>query len=199
MDFSNVIGDVLNAFGYILTILGSQTCNGNTTVLRHVNVMLLNHGVALGRCQSREGEHTDLVCDVVPGALCSNFLESRSKQLSHLRNAVSNCDQLVKPLLSEAEVVQDGGGDSGTVGRWRRIIRSNDNLHLGEHSGCGILVVAHEVECAGTLTVQAHDFGEGLGDDHLESLAHEVSEALTVLIEVTSHEALVGSVEEWIQ
>ena len=55
------------------------------------------------------------------------------------------------------------------------------------------------MESTGTLTVQAHDLGERLRDDHLESLVHEVSEALTILVEVASHETLVGSVKEWIQ
>jgi len=62
--------------------------------------MLLYHGVALGWSQSREGEHTDLFGDVVPGATGSDFLQSRSKKLSHLSNAISDCDKLIKPLLS---------------------------------------------------------------------------------------------------
>jgi len=55
------------------------------------------------------------------------------------------------------------------------------------------------MEGTSTLSVKTHDLGKGLSDDHLESLAHEVSEACTVLIEVTSNESLVGSVEVWEQ
>lgn len=70
---------------------------------------------------------------------------------------------------------------------------------MGEDSGSGVFVFADDVESAGTLTVESHDLGEGLSNDHFESLAHEVSETLTVLVEVTGDEALVGSVEEWIE
>lgn len=50
-----------------------------------------------------------------------------------------------------------------------------------------------------SLTVEAHNFSEGLGNDHLESSAQEVSETLSILVEVASDEALVSSVEEGIE
>ena len=82
---------------------------------------------------------------------------------------------------------------------WRRVVLTNDDLHLGQNFASGGFVSADEVECTSSLTVEAHDLSEGLGDDHLEALVKEKSKALSILVEVTSHETLVGSVKEWVE
>jgi len=38
-----------------------------------------------------------------------------------------------------------------------------------------------------------------LGNDHLETLIEEVSESLTVLIEVAGYETLISGIEEWVK
>lgn len=50
-----------------------------------------------------------------------------------------------------------------------------------------------------SLTVETHNFSERLGNTHLETSRKEVSEALTILIEVASDETLISSIEEWIK
>jgi hypothetical protein len=50
-----------------------------------------------------------------------------------------------------------------------------------------------------SLSIKTHDFGERLGDAHLESSGKEKSKTLTILVQITSHEALIGSVEEGIK
>ena len=79
------------------------------------------------------------------------------------------------------------------------VVDSNDNLELGQNLSSGLFVSAYDVEGTGPLTVESHDLGEGLSDDHLEALVEEVSQALSILVEVSSDEALVGGVEKWVE
>ena len=161
--------------------------------------MLLHHSIALSWSQTSEGEHTDLVRHVVPGAASTNFLESGSEELAHLGNSVSDSYQLVQPLLSEIWLVQNHRGNPSTV-TWRGgIVDPDDDLDLGKYSSSCLAIFAHEMKSSGSLTVETHDLGEGLGDNHFESLVEEVAETLAILVEVTSDETLVSSVEEWIQ
>ena len=50
-----------------------------------------------------------------------------------------------------------------------------------------------------TLTVQAHNLGEGLSDDHLEALIDEKAQSVGIPVEGSRGEALIGSVEERIK
>lgn len=70
---------------------------------------------------------------------------------------------------------------------------------MGKALGSGLFVTADNVEGTGSLTIETHDLGEGLSDDHLEALVEEVSESNTILVEVSGDETLIGSVEEWVE
>lgn len=67
---------------------------------------------------------------------------------------------------------------------------------MGKDTAGVFFVVADEMESTGTLTIEAHDFGKGLGDDHLEALVEEETEAVTIFVKVTGCESLVSGVEE---
>ena len=82
---------------------------------------------------------------------------------------------------------------------WRRVVASDDDLHLGEDFRSCCLVMANEVKSTGTLTVETHDFGERLGDDHLEALIDEKAQSEGISVEGTRCEALVSSIEEGIE
>ena len=50
-----------------------------------------------------------------------------------------------------------------------------------------------------SLSVEAHNFGKGLSNDHLKASVQEVTQTNTILVEVASDEALISSVEEGIE
>lgn len=161
--------------------------------------MFLDHGFALLNSEAGEGEHTDLVDDMIPVTPGSNLLEVLLQQSSHFCYSVGNIDQLLEPLVSKANIVQDETSNSGTVGWWGRIVDSNNDLKLGEDSSGDSFVSSNEMECSGSLSVETHDLSERLGNDHLESLCDEVSKSKTVLLEISRDETLISGIEEWIK
>lgn len=82
---------------------------------------------------------------------------------------------------------------------WGRVVRANEDFDLREHFLGGLLIGAHEVEGTGSLTVKSHSLSEGLSDHHLEALVDEEAEAISILVEGSGGEALVGSVEEGVE
>ena len=80
-----------------------------------------------------------------------------------------------------------------------RVVASYDNLHLREDFLGRCFVGANEVKSTSTLTVQAHDLGEGLSDDHLEALINEKAQSVTIPVEGTRGEALISGIEERIE
>lgn len=161
--------------------------------------MLLNHGVALCGSKTSEREHTNLCGNMIPSTLSSNLFELSSQKLSHGSDSIGHSDELIKPLLAHGWFIEDDRGDSGTVPWWGRVVDSDDNLELGEDFTSDILIGADKVKSSASLTVETHDFSEGLSDNHLETLVEEISEADTILVEVTSDETLISGIEEWIK
>lgn len=198
-DSSIVVGHIFDGVSNVLDVLGCQTCYRDPAVLGHVDMMLRDHCFTLLHCQSREREHANLVRHVVPGAAGADSLERRPQELSHLSYAVSHSDQLIEPLLPKVRLVQNHGGYSCPVS-WRRgIVHPDEDLYLREHFGSRRVVSADEMKCASSFAVKSHDLREGLSDHHFEALAHEVSESLTVFVEVSGDEPLVGCIEERIK
>lgn len=50
---------------------------------------------------------------------------------------------------------------------------------------------------SGSLSVETHGLGERLSNNHLEALVKEVLHSVAISLEVSTGEALVGSVEVW--
>ena len=194
-----VLEDILDASGDIFAVGSGQTAHRDSSVLGHVNVMLLHHGFTLSDRESGEREHTNLVEDVVPVALGLHLVEVLFQKSSHFRNSISDVNEFVQPLLSHDWVVQDHSSNSGTMEWWGRVVASHNNFNLGHNLGGGALVSADEMESSTSFSVETHDLGEGLGNDHFETLVEEVSEANTVLVQVSGDETLIGSVEEWVK
>jgi len=51
---------------HVLHVLLSEAADGDTAICRHVDAVLIDHGCALLRSQTCEGEHADLVRDMFP-------------------------------------------------------------------------------------------------------------------------------------
>lgn len=52
------------------------------------------------------------------------------------------------------------------------------------------------MESSSTFSIESHNLSERLGNNHLEALVEEVSETVSISVEESRSEALVGSVEE---
>jgi len=55
------------------------------------------------------------------------------------------------------------------------------------------------VHSTGTLTVESHNLGERLSNNHLEALGHEETETIGILVEGAGGESLVGGIEEGVK
>ena len=165
-----VVDNVLDAVGDVVNVLGGDTADGDTAIFSHVNAVFFHHRFALLYGQAGEGEHSNLSGDMRPVALHFLFLKGTAKCVAHVVHPSAHDNEFVEPLLAHLWVVQDRGRNSGSVLGWGRVVRSHDDLDLGKDAlGCD-LVSADEVQATGTLTVETHDLGERLSDDHLEAL-----------------------------
>lgn len=136
---------------------------------------------------------------MIPSTLSSDLFELCSQKFSHSCDSIGHSDELIKPLLAHGWLIEDDRGDSGTVPWWRRIVNSNDDLELGEDFTSDGLIGADKVKSTTSLTVETHNFGERLSDDHFKTLIEEISEANTILVEISSDETLIGGIKEWIK
>ena len=198
-DSSHVVHYILDALGDVINILCGHATNRDSTVLGHVNAVLLHHGLALRYRQASEGEHANLGSNVRPVTLDSLSLDGTAESGPHVVHASADNDELVEPLLAQSGVIENLGGNSSTVLGRRRVVSADNNLDLGEDASCLIFISADEVEAASALTVKAHDLGERLSNDHLEALVDEEAKAIGILVKVSGSEALIGSVEEGIE
>ena len=194
-----VVDNIFDALSDVIDVLSGHAAHRNSTVLGHVNAVLLDHGLALRYGQTSEGEHADLSSDMRPVALDSLSLNCRAKSSSHVVHASANNNELIKPLLAEGRLVEDLSSDSSTVLGRRRVVGADNDLDLRENAGSLFSISADEVEAAGTLAVETHDLGERLGNDHIEALVKEEAEAIGILVEAAGSEALVSSVEEGVK
>lgn len=127
----------------------------------------------------------------------SLLLEGSSEGGAHIVHTLAHGDELIEPLLSSCWVVEDGGSDSSSVLWWGRVVASDDDLDLAHDAASRGLVSAHDVESSGSLTIESHDFGEGLSDDHLEALIEEKSKSIGIGVKASRGEALVSGIKEW--
>lgn len=131
-----------------------------------------------------------------PVSLHVLFLNRGSKGGSHVVDTVGDSNEFSEPLLTEFDVVQNHACNSGTVLGWGRVVGSDQNFNLGKNSFGISFIIADDVHSSGSLTVETHSLGEGLANDHLEALVHEVSKTVGVFVEATGGESLVGGIEE---
>jgi len=149
----------LDTVSNVINVLGGNTADRDSSVLSHVNVMLLNHSLGLLNGKSGEREHTNLGGDMSPISF-GNFFEVGSEELSHLIDSICDGDKFIEPLLSHDWITEDHSSDSGTVLWWGRVVGSNNKFKLGKDSSGNCFVCADEMECTGSLTIKTHDFSE---------------------------------------
>lgn len=113
--------DSINRLGKVLDIVRVQASHADTAVLSHVDVVLLAQRQDLLLAEAGEGEHADLVGDVVPRAGSLELVELLLERLAHLDDAAGHGAKIAFPLGEELLIVEDCGGDASSVGGggWR--------------------------------------------------------------------------------
>ena len=106
----------INRLSEVLDIVRVQASHADTAVFSHVHVVLLAQRQDLRLAETREGEHADLVGDVVPRAGRLELVELRLERFAHLYDAAGHGAQIAFPLGEKLLVVEDCGGDAGAVG-----------------------------------------------------------------------------------
>lgn len=182
---------------------------------------LLGEDLHLLGLQTSVGEHADLASDVGPVVLAAELLQVLAKQRAHLNDAVSHALNLAKPLLVQLGVVHNGRGNAGAVDGGVRVEGADQDLDLGFNTLLLFGVLADERESTDTLTVETlrqmimlantlpsrtahwcgvrpthHVLGETLAQSNVVALLDEVARSESILVSVTTGEALVGHVEE---
>ena len=191
--------NVLDALGNVVDILRGDTADGDTSVLGHVNAVFLDHSLALLNGESREGEHANLSGNVRPVTWDALLLNCSAKGSSHFIHAAANGNKLVEPLLAQSRVIEDSCGDSSTMLGRRRVVAADNDLDLREDTSGLVLVSTDKVEGASALTIETHNLGERLGNDHIEALGEEETETVCILVEAARGEALVCGIKEWVE
>ena len=80
--------------------------------------------------QAGVGEHANLGCDVAPVVLAAELLEVLLEESTHGDDAVGHALDLTQPLLVQRRVVEDLGGDAGTVDGRVGVERAHEDLDL---------------------------------------------------------------------
>lgn len=188
----------INGSGKVVNVPRIEAGHGDTAVLGHVDVVLLAEPEHLCLGEAREGEHANLVSDVVPGSGRPQLLELGAKGLAHADDAARHVAQVVLPLCKELGVVQHDGRDGRTVARRVADLGAlQDGKLAGDARGrVGRVGRRHEVEAARTLAVQAKVLRKALRHQQLKALGDEVTDGLCIPGEVAGREALVGAVKE---
>lgn len=114
---------------------------------------LVNEDSALFGSESGEGEHADLVHDMIPVSGHLEVIKLRFKSLSHIGDSLRDHLEFSFPLGEVLRVAQNLGSDSSTVQRRRRVSSSGDDLGLRKHDFRGFLVETVEVDSASSLSV----------------------------------------------
>lgn len=158
--------------------------------------MLLGKSVHLGRLEAGVGEHANLASDVAPVVLATELLEVLLEQSTHGDDAVSHLLDLGEPLLVKGRIVQNGGGNAGTVNGRVGVQRADKNLDLGVDTLLLVKILSDDGKSSNTLTVQTHVLGERLSKADVVALLNEVADGEGIFVGVTRGEALVGHVKE---
>ena len=191
-----VANDIIDGVGKVLDVLGVETGHGDASVIGQVDVVLLLQDLDLGGSQACEGEHSNLIDNVVPGTRGTQGQQLLVQSLAHSNNTVGHLGQVLLPLAVQLLVVQDQGyhtgsigggvGDDGTLGLGD--LRLDSVLDLGGLGDNG------QVTC--TLRVETKVLGEGLGNEHLKAALNKIADREGVLVERARGETLVSGVEE---
>mgnify|MGYP005989162607 CR=1 FL=1 len=154
----------------------------------------------LSLVQTSEGEHADLIGNVVPGAWRAKLLNLGAQSLAHADDAARHGRQVLFPLGKELGVVENSGSDASAVDGRVGDFGTLEDGQLRGNTANGALSVgtraSHDVEATSTFTIKAEVLGETLSNNKLETLLDKVANSSSITGEVAGCETLVGAVKE---
>lgn len=130
----------------------------------------------------------------VSGGLASD--EGVVERLAHGDDAAGHDAEGLTPLLEQLGILEHSSDDErsvlGRVGEGG----ADEQVQLRVHRSGSLGIIDEDVEGTSAFTVESKVLGKGLSNEELEALSGEIANSLSVLIEITTGEALVGTVEE---
>lgn len=138
----------------MVDVLAGDARDGDTAILGQVDGVVLGDLLDLLGLEAGVGEHADLVGDVGPVVLGAELLKLLTEELAHGDDAVSHALDLALPLLVELRVVEDGGGNAGTVDGRVGVHGADDDLELRVEALSLLGILANNGEDTSTLTVE---------------------------------------------
>merc|ERR1719305_82107 len=173
-----------------------DSSHGDTAILCEVyGVVLGNLSNLLGGHTSK-AEHTNLVSDVLPVVGASLLGKAFPQGCPHTNDPVCHCLNILHPFFSQGRVGHNLGSNPGTVTGRVRVEGPDNDLDLGFHPGCLVLVLALHSEGASPLAVEAHVLRKALSQEDGMTLVNKEAEGSSIAIHVSAGKALVGHVEE---
>jgi hypothetical protein len=99
------------------------------------------------------------------------------------------------PAGSQVFVSENHIDDSGTVDWWVGVHWSGELLQSSVHNVGFVSVGANEMDVTSSLTVETEVLGEGLEKAKSIGVVGEVSDRVSILVEVSACETLIGTIE----
>ncbi|KAI3483212.1 hypothetical protein L1887_53992 [Cichorium endivia] len=128
--------DLVDPAGDVLDVVGGEAGHGDARVGGEVDVALLEHALALVGVEAEEGEHADLLEDVVPVARCLELLGEQLKEaLTHGDDAARHLLDVLLPLCKQRWVGEDHLDDARAERRRIRDFGALDGGELREDGG----------------------------------------------------------------
>lgn len=115
----------------VVHVVSVETSNRDSSVLSHVDGVLLSELVDHVLVEASEGEHTNLRSDVVPVVLIATSLKTSLQSSSHLGHSVRHGNEVVVPHLGELFISKHDVHNSGSMNRRVRVDRSGNLLDAG--------------------------------------------------------------------
>ena len=109
----------IDGLGDVIEVAVGDAGHADAAVLQQVDVLLLHEELARIWRESGEGEHADLLRDVLPASRGSQLLDAFLKPFPHGDYSLGHRLDAAVPLRSQCRVVQHGVDDAGAVRRLR--------------------------------------------------------------------------------
>mmetsp|Transcript_28537 Transcript_28537/g.66126 ORF Transcript_28537/g.66126 Transcript_28537/m.66126 type:complete len:250 (+) Transcript_28537:160-909(+) len=158
--------------------------------------MLCDEPLALCLRQTCEGEHADLVRDVVPFARCAFALEATAQQMPDLVDTIGHLLQLLLPLIKPFLISKHLHDKMRSVDWWARVHGPDHQLQLREHCFGMVCRVADHMQHAHALSIETQVLGKRLAQEELKSHVGEEADGGGVLLQVAAGVSLVCTVQE---
>ena len=181
---------------YALQVLGVQAANADTTILCHVDMVLINERLDLVGRKTAESKHADLLRNVAPILLRANTLKCGHQALSHVPDSIGHHGHITLPQLLQLGVIENGGNDACAVDRRVTVLSANGDGQLAADSFGFFLRVAHNVQRTSAFAIQSKVLGIRLANKRRMSVLDELANRSGILVRIAASKGLICHIEE---